>query len=120
MNNLKSVLYKEYMIKYIYSERSTPEHGGFAFVVCLDGKAIFYLGVKVFVFTIEDITDDIKNTLYELGFEKTKALIDSGKYEKYNCYAWAPNNPLLALKKYDCGNVKKWKLLLSPSLDSMC
>ena len=120
MNNLKSVQYKEYTIKYIYSERSNPEQGGFAFVVCLNGKAIFHLGVKVFMFITEDITDDIKNTLYELGFEKIKVLIDDGEHEKYNCYQWTPNTPLISVKKDVCYKNKKWNLLPSSLLDSMC
>lgn len=83
---------------------NSRERGGYAFVVCKNSKAMFGLGIKAFVFVVEDITEDVKQQLLKVGIEKVQSLINKNEFAEgeYYCYEWAPENPLSTVKRIDC------------------
>jgi hypothetical protein len=80
------------------------ERGGYTFIVCKNSKAFFGLGIKAFVYMLEDISEEVKQHLLKLGTEKVQSLIDSNEFSQgeYYCYQWTPDNSLNTLKKMDC------------------
>ena len=121
---LSPIIYKGYTIKPKPIESKTTIYGaqgGFAFFVCHNAHAVFGLGVKVFTFVEEDITEDIEKALLQLGEEKVRSLIDKNEFKEgiYCCYEWTPNNPLIHLREVDC-NDEKWGMVMPSLMDYEC
>jgi len=121
---LSPIIHEGYIIKPITIESKTTKHGaqsGFAFVVCHNEHAVFGLGLKVFSFVEEDITEDVKKVLFQLGEEKVCSLIDKNEFEegKYYRYEWTPNNPLIHLSEVN-NNDEKWGMTMPSLMDYEC
>ncbi len=113
--------YREYIIKYVY-RKTTNAHGaqgGCAFVVCHGQDTAFGVGVKVFTFVEEDITEEVQQNLFEIGKRKVFEMIDRSEFVKgkYYCYEWKVENQQSLLDKLDC-NTPRWGMI--PLIEHEC
>lgn len=79
------------------------------------------MGVKIFTFVENDITEDIKKTLLQLGEDKVRSVIDKNEFEegKYYRYEWTPNNPLSHLREVN-NNDERWSIAMPSQMDWEC
>jgi hypothetical protein len=116
------IQYRDYSIKFVFRKTTLKQgaQGGYAFAVCDGSNTVLGIGVKVFTFVEEDITEKIQQQLFELGRKQICAMIDSGEFEsgRYYCYEWLVNDPQHSIQEIDCRD-QRWGTVL-PSLEHEC